>query len=153
MAWSDVLLQQSMSRTGCSGAPLDTFKQRVGMVSDDVEMAYVAGLVGKQCRVDMTLPPPPPPQPAVAWKVKVDSDVPIAEVTLACANGTQRDMLTGSDTVASFQAWPGACSLTLMGAVPMTVPPRCRIEPTDPQSKREIRSPPSTSPCSPSYTA
>jgi Ca-activated chloride channel family protein len=122
MAWSDVLLQQSMSRTGCSGAPLDTFRQRVGLVSDDVEMAYVAGLVAKQCRVDMTLPPPPPPQPAVAWKVKVDSDVPIAEVALACANGTQRDMLTGSDTVASFQAFPGACSLTLMGAVPMTVP-------------------------------
>jgi len=38
-------------------------------------------------------------------------------------------------------------------AVPMTVPPRWRIEPTEPQENFRIRSPPSTRPCRPSYTA
>ena len=63
----------------------------------------------------------PAPAPGVTYKVKVDSDMPIAEVSLSCPNNQRLvESLSGSDTVAMFTAAPGAsCTLTLQGAVPM----------------------------------
>lgn len=56
---------------------------------------------------------------AVEFKLKLDSDVLISEVSLECAG--ERDVvgLRGAATVATFEAVPGACTATLVGPVEM----------------------------------
>lgn len=116
MAWSDFLLARAMGNNPC-GAPLDEYKRRLEGLSDDAEIGYVSSLSGPLCGVDLGAPSS---AVGVAWRVRVDSDVPIAEVELACKSGKQVEKLSGSDTVARFNATPGDCVLTLQGAVPMT---------------------------------
>jgi Ca-activated chloride channel family protein len=118
MAWTDLLTARAMGSDAC-GAPLSTYATRAAKLTDDAEIAYVNGLVGQWCRLD--LPAPPVSGERAAYKVKVDSDIPIAEVELACGGASWREALSGSDTVARFHpAASGACTLTLLGPLPMT---------------------------------
>ena len=115
IAWSDVLLLQAMGGDAC-GASLANYSDLASQLSDDAEIAYVNGLVGKTCRVDMTNVV----ASGVAFKVRVDSDIPIAEVGLDCQGRNTTSRLSASDTVARFgNARPGACTLTLQGQVAM----------------------------------
>lgn len=117
MAWTDLLSAKAMGGSPC-GAPLATYQDRASAVSGDAEIAYVSTLVAKQCPT-LKVPPPPVLASTVAYKVRVDSDIPIAEVELFCAGKRLEQKLSGSDTVARFDAVPGACELTLQGNVPM----------------------------------
>lgn len=116
MGWSDVLLAQAMGGDPC-GQPFSTFRDRVGSLGDDAEISYVAGLTGPYCGVDMA--PILSSGGGVAYRVKLDSDVPIAEVELACSGAPQKQTLASGDSVARFSAQPGACTLTLQGPVPL----------------------------------
>jgi len=117
MAFSDVVLAQAMGADHC-GEPLRTFRQRAGRVTGDAEIAYVAGLLGDACGVNLASAVPA----GVPFKVRVDADQAIPEVSLLCNDSApQRLQLSGSDTVASFEVVsPGACTVTLQGRVPMT---------------------------------
>lgn len=121
MGWTDLLLANAMGGDPC-GAPLATWSQRAAKVSDDQEVAYVHTLVAKTCRGVMPLPDAPVSQSlaGVAYKVRVDSDMPIAEVELTCGPKNFKSTLSGGDTIARFEATPGACTVTLQGNVPMT---------------------------------
>lgn len=114
MAWTDFLQARAMHGEPCS-APLTEYRSRAGKVTDDAEIAYVNSLTGPLCGVDLGSPV----DSGVAWRVRVDSDTPIAEVTLSCPSGEQRQTLSASDTVARFNATPGSCTLTLQGPVPL----------------------------------
>ncbi len=118
MAWSDLLVAQSMGADPC-GAPLDTYAQRAGQLTDDAEVVFINGLVERTCGA-FDLPTVIADVESVPFKVRVDSDIPIAEVGLACGRHRWSEALTGSDTVARFQAVPGACQVTLAGRIPMT---------------------------------
>jgi Ca-activated chloride channel family protein len=120
MAFSDVLTARAMGADPCAD-PLATYTQRAGGVSGDAEIDYLDGLVEKVCpswygRVVAHQQTSEP----VLLKVKVDSDIPIAEVAATCASTTHRDALSAADTVARLNVAPGSCRLTLQGAVPMT---------------------------------
>jgi Ca-activated chloride channel family protein len=117
MGFSDVLLARSMSGGGC-GAALDAYVERRRVAGQDAELDFVDGLVSRACGVDLARVS----APGVAFKVRVDSDVTIAEVGLVCGAVQQRSALTGSDTVASFSTPPGACEVRLQGAVEMRAP-------------------------------
>jgi Ca-activated chloride channel family protein len=120
MAWTDILLNKAM--TGQCGDAVQTYADRAGLLSNDAEIAYVNQLVEKTCGERLTLRPYQPtytPQ-RVNLKVKVDSDIPIAEVALMCGGHRQTERLTSSDTVAQFNATSGTCDLTLYGNVAMT---------------------------------
>ncbi len=122
MGWTDVLTAHALGSDAC-GAPLRTYRERLGGLMDDAEIAYTADLVGRFCG---TVTPMEPPAltwapPASDFKVKVDADQPIAEVQLACPAGQQQAALTAGESVARFRTTPGSCRLTLYGAVPMTV--------------------------------
>ncbi len=115
MAFSDLVMAQALRADPCAG-PLDTYRERASLLSDDAEIAYVNGLVGKTCRVDMSAVV----ARGVPFKVKVDADIPIPEVTLECAGRTHLEKLSGADTVARFGAVaPGACTVRLQGNLPM----------------------------------
>jgi Ca-activated chloride channel family protein len=121
MAWTDLLLADGMGGDAC-GAPLATYGERSAALRDDTEIAYVNGLVQKRCRgFEPRVTVAPPRLAAVPYKVKVDSDVVIAEVALACRGQQLRERLSGSDSVAQFQATPGSCTLTLSGPVELAV--------------------------------
>ena len=117
MAWTDVLLADAMGGDPC-GDPLRTYGDRAGRLLDDAEVAFVNGLVQKRC-------PGFAPRSTlvsggrVPYKVRVDADIPIAEVALACAGQRFTDAISPSDTVARFDVVPGACTVTLTGAVEM----------------------------------
>nr|MBA2321563.1 VWA domain-containing protein [Deltaproteobacteria bacterium] len=119
MAWTDVLLADAMGSDPC-GAALSTYADRSGMLRDDAEIAFVNGLVEKRC-------PAFEPRSTlvssatgrVPYKIKVDADIPIAEVALACAGQRWTDAISAADTVARFDATPGSCTITLSGAVEM----------------------------------
>ncbi|MFN7145610.1 MAG: vWA domain-containing protein, partial [Myxococcota bacterium] len=131
MAWTDLILEKSMGGSPC-GASFATWQERVGAVGEDAELQWLDGLTSPLCGA----PPVTPREPArgVAFKVKVDSDLPIAEVGLTCSGRTQTEALSGSDTVARFaSATPGGCTLSLQGNVPMTA----RVE--VPQTGGEVR--------------
>jgi Ca-activated chloride channel family protein len=118
MGWTDVLTAKAMGANPC-GQPLTAYTERAGKVQDDAEIAYVNTLVQQWCTLNL---PPPTPRVAsntVAFKVKVDSDIPIAEVALACGSSNLKDTIGGADTVARFDAVPGDCQLTLQGNVAM----------------------------------
>ncbi len=114
MAWTDVVQEKAMGGTGC-GQALEVYGQRAAGLSRDAEVAFVNGLVTNQCP-NFQLPSV---IQAVPYKVKVDSDIPIASVSLDCGDGHWSDRVSASNTVARFQAYPGECTLTLGGTVDM----------------------------------
>jgi Ca-activated chloride channel family protein len=115
MAWTDMLTARALGANPC-GAPFTVYKDRVDVLGSDTEINWLDGLTRPLC--GETSPPPRPS--GVAYKVKVDSDMPIAEVSLSCNGSKVADSLSGSDTVASFTVNPGSsCILTLQGNVPM----------------------------------
>ena len=118
MAWTDLLMEQAMGGEPC-GAPLQAYAGRAAKLSDDAEIGYVSGLVKQQCNLT-ELPAVVPQRAPVAYKVRVDADIPIAEVALACDGNRWTSSLSGSTSVARFDATPGACQLTLSGTVDMT---------------------------------
>jgi Ca-activated chloride channel homolog len=118
MAWSDVLLTKSM--TGRCG-DLSTYRGLSLQSDGDAEIAYVNGLVERACGVEMvSIALPETPSKRVDYKVKVDSDIAIGSVALACNGQTWTEQLSASDTVARFSATPGSCRISLDGIVPMT---------------------------------
>ncbi len=117
MAFSDVLLMQSMHMGACD-EPLATYAERAAQLPEDAEIGYVNGLLTQMCG-DFELPSVVSSR-SVAYKVKVDADIPIAEVALECNGSRWSSPMSGSTTVASFDATPGACELTLSGQVDMT---------------------------------
>jgi len=117
MAFSDVLMMKSMHMGACD-EPLTTYAQRAGQLPDDAEIGYVNGLLTQMCG-DFDLPSVVS-TPSVAYKVKVDADIPIAEVALECNGSRWSSPMSGSTTVARFDATPGSCEVTLSGTVEMT---------------------------------
>jgi len=116
MAFSDVAMAWAMRAEPCA-EPLTTYRQRIASLTDDAEIAYTSSLLGDLCGVDMSEAVPA----GVAYKVKVDSDMPIAEVQLACGSQRQTQALGGADTVARFdRVTPGQCTVQLQGTMPMT---------------------------------
>ncbi|MBL8619461.1 MAG: VWA domain-containing protein [Deltaproteobacteria bacterium] len=117
MRWSDLLLAWSLGDRSC--AQSSAVYAATDRAAGDAELAYVAQLTGKLCGEQ-----PPVGAPGaglVAYTVRLNSDVPIAEVALRCGADQWRSRLSGSDTVARFAAIrPGACQLVLEGQVPMT---------------------------------
>jgi hypothetical protein len=120
MSWTDILINKSM--TGQCGDAVNEYANRASQVSNDAEIAYVSQLVEKTCGQRLTMRPyhPTPAPQRANLKVKVDSDIPIAEVALTCGGRRQTDRLTSSDTVAQFNTTSGSCDLTLYGNVAMT---------------------------------
>ncbi|MBW2254763.1 MAG: VWA domain-containing protein, partial [Deltaproteobacteria bacterium] len=121
MAWSEMLLARSMNADPC-GAELAAYSQRASLLGDDVEIAYVNGLVGKMCRVEIPIAPPPAPASTATLKVKVDSDIAISGVDVECGDWKASEALTGSDNVARFNAPVGSCTIKLQGVVEMRAP-------------------------------
>jgi Ca-activated chloride channel family protein len=114
MAWSDLLIARSMGGDACGDA-LQDYRRHLTTLSDDAEIAYVTELTGKLCGTSVAAF-----APGVAFKIKVDSDIPIAEVQLTCAGDTQRQPMQSGVSVANFRdAQPGTCTLTLQGNVAM----------------------------------
>ena len=118
MAWTDMIQTRAMGGNPC-GAPFSAWTERVNALGEDAEIQWLDGLTSPLCGATPVVPRPQPQ--GVAFKVKVDSDLPIAEVGLTCSGRTETQSLSGSDTVAKFaSASPGGCTLTLQGNVPMT---------------------------------
>jgi Ca-activated chloride channel family protein len=115
MAWTDLLTERAMGGDAC-GAPLKTYASRAAKLSDDAEIAFVNGLVRRQCGAfDL---PSVVTNRGVPFKVKVDSDVQLASAALECDGARQSDGLSASDQIATFQAPAGAvCQLVLAGPV------------------------------------
>lgn len=118
VAWTDLILARSLGSSPC-GAPFATWQERVAAVGEDAELAWLDGLTSPLCGREPVAVRPPAVRTA-ALKVKVDSDQPIPEVTLTCGGWHHDEPLGGSDSVARFDARPGACTLTLHGTVPMS---------------------------------
>jgi len=117
MSWTDLVLARTLGGSPC-GEPFSTWQERVGTLGEDAEIQWLDGLTSPLCGA--TPLPPKPVVRGVAFKVKIDSDLPIAEVGLTCSGRTQTEALSGSDSVARFaSATPGGCTLTLQGNVPM----------------------------------
>ncbi|HMV69904.1 MAG TPA: VWA domain-containing protein, partial [Myxococcota bacterium] len=116
IAWTDVLTARAMGQDAC-GAPFQGYRAAIGGLEGDAEVAYVSELLGRWCGR---------PEPVARWtapaytKIRFDTDVAISEVELRCGGWNQSLAVTGSDKVASFEARPGACDVTLHGTVPMT---------------------------------
>lgn len=116
MAWTDLLAERAMGDRRCTS--LNDYRRAASQVQGDAEIAYVSGITGKMCGVDMseTLA-----ATGVTFKVKVDADQPIPEVRLNCHGETWSQRLGGGDSVARFDdAPPGTCDLVLSGQVPMS---------------------------------
>ncbi len=117
MAWTDMIQTKALGGSPC-GAPFATWQERVATLGEDAEVQWLDGLTSPLC--GSTPKPLPAVARGVAYKVKVDSDLPIAEVGLTCSGRTVTESLSGSDTVARFDAAvPGRCTLMLLGNVPM----------------------------------
>jgi len=117
MSWTDMLLVDAMGGSGCS-EHFASYAKHASAVGDDAEVAYVNGLVEKRC--GMQVPEAPPPVLAgVTYKVKLDTDLPIAEVAMECGATKLSESLKAGESVAVFQAPPGSCVLSLQGNVPM----------------------------------
>ncbi len=114
MAWSDTILARAMGDRGC-GEAIGTYRQRAAKLSDDAEVGYLNGITGRLCGVDLS-----DPQPGVVYKVRLDSDVPIAEVGISCAGQTLTERLSSGSNIARFTSVPaGECTLVLQGPVEM----------------------------------
>jgi Ca-activated chloride channel family protein len=117
MAWTDMILARSLGNSPC-GQPFSTWRERVDALGEDAEVQWLDGLTSPLCGATPVVPRTP--VRGVAFKVKVDSDLPIAEVGLQCNGRTLTESLSASDTVARFDAaTPGGCTLVLQGNVPM----------------------------------
>ena len=119
MAFADWTMAGAMGADPCA-EPLSTYRSRSSLLGDDAEIVFVNGLVGGRCGVPLQTVAAPAPS-GVDLKVKVDSDIPIAEIELDCAGRSHVEPLSGSDTVARFRAVsPGACTVKLAGNLPMS---------------------------------
>lgn len=116
MAWTDMIQARALGGNPC-GEPFTRWQDRVGALGADAEISWLDGMTSPLCGSRPI--PTPIARTGVPYKVKVDSDMPIAEVSLACNGWRGSESLTGSDTVASFTPVPGSCVLTLQGTVPM----------------------------------
>ena len=113
MAWADWTTSWAMGADTC-GMAMDTYAEKTAKVTDDAELSFLSGLVQQTCGRPVVAAAP------VAYKVRVDSDIPIAEVGLFCRGRSWSERLGGGDTIARFDdAKPGACTLTLHGNVAM----------------------------------
>ncbi len=117
-AWTDMLLADAMGGDAC-GETLDTYASRAGRLADDAEIAFVNGLVRGRCGTFEL--PSVVSNEGVPFKVRVDSDVAIGSIALACGESRWTEKVTPEDAIARFEdAAPGVCDLTLSGAVDMT---------------------------------
>ena len=117
MAWTDMLMSDALGGSGCSEG-MAAYTAEASRVGDDAEIAYINGLINQRCGVQI----PTAPVAAlagVAYKVRLDSDLPIAEVMLECEGKRIAKALTAGSSVASFTVPPGSCLLSLQGNVPM----------------------------------
>jgi len=117
VSWTDMLLAKAMGGDAC-GAEMDAYGLRASRVADDAEIGYVNGLVRAMCG-DFQLDEYVKDTPTVAYKVRVDSDIPIGSVGMTCGAESWVESLSGSDSVARFEVSPGACVVTLEGTVAM----------------------------------
>jgi hypothetical protein len=116
MGWTDLQLARAMGGDAC-GAPFAAWQERAAAVQGDAELAWLDGITARQCG-GRTVSSYTPPRRGVEFKVRVDSDVPIAEVAMSCAAG--RATLSSGGNVARFaNVTPGSCTVTLDGVVPM----------------------------------
>lgn len=116
MAFSDVLQVRAMGGDAC-GTPARDYAMEANRLHQDAEIAYLNGLFSNVCPgFDMTHA-----VASVPYKVRVDSDVPLTHVRLSCAGRDALESLGANDTVARFDAQPGACTLYLGGVVDMPV--------------------------------
>jgi len=116
MDWSDRLLDYAM--TNECGDGFAEFHQAKDALSDG-ELEYVAQLLGARCPVQKTAKPKPVPA-GVTLKVTIDSDVPMTEAVLRCADKEYRQTLSGSDRVARFGSLSaGSCQVEFRGGVPL----------------------------------
>jgi Ca-activated chloride channel family protein len=112
MAFSELAMARAMGTDPC-GEPLDIYRSRITLVRADPEIGFVSGLVDRLC---------PASQVAVELKVRVDADVPVDTVELACDGDSHREALSSRDTVARFRlARPGACTLKVGEQAPVAV--------------------------------
>jgi Ca-activated chloride channel family protein len=119
MAWTDVIQAKAMGNNPC-GPTFDQYASRAAAVTNDAEMVYVGRLSEHLCPGYRPSPIAEAPA-ASAFKVKIDADVPIDAVSLACGGVQLRSTLSGSDTVARFPTAPaGRCGIVLEGVVPMS---------------------------------
>jgi hypothetical protein len=120
MSWTDMVQAKAMGNNPC-GPAYDLYATRAKSVGNDAEMAYVERLSQKMCPGYRPNVIPDAAPIGTAFKVKVDSDVPISAVGLTCGGQALRSTLSGSDTIARFTtASPGSCDLVLEGVVPMS---------------------------------
>ena len=116
MAFTDVLQVRAMGGDAC-GAPAMAYATEANALTQDAEIAFVNGLFDTVCPgFEMARS-----VASVPYKVRVDSDVPLTHVRLACGSSATTESLSASDTVARFDATPGACTLFLGGVVDMPV--------------------------------
>ncbi|MCB9666259.1 MAG: VWA domain-containing protein [Alphaproteobacteria bacterium] len=117
MAWADVVRETATSGDVCGEAfgRLQTARARL---PQDAEIAYLGDLVGTHCPREPVVVARPYPH-RVATRVRLDSDEPISEVQLACADGTHRQTLTAGTSVTRFDVPAGGCELTLHGLMPL----------------------------------
>lgn len=118
MAWTDLILERAMRGDPCRGA-FSTWQDRVDALGPDAEIQWLDGLTSPLCGASPRTPATPVATRGVPYKVKIDSDLPIAEVTLACGNWQDTAALSAGTSVARFEPTPGSCTLTLQGTVPM----------------------------------
>jgi Ca-activated chloride channel family protein len=118
MSWTDMIRARSMGQSPC-GAPFQAWQDRVDALGEDAEIAWLDGMTSPLCGSE-PVARTTVRKTGVPYKVKVDSDQIIAEVSLSCQGERWTDSLGGADTVARFDAaTPGSCELVLYGAVPM----------------------------------
>ena len=115
MAWTDWAQSWAMSgKSAACSAAMDTYADRTALLADDAEVHYLSGLTSQVCGRTVAA------TPKVPVKVRVDSDIPIAEVRLDCNGQQWSDSIGGGDTVARFEnARSGSCAVILQGAVAM----------------------------------
>ena len=118
MAWTDLLMADALGGAGCQD-PLQAYAARAAEVPEDAEIAFVNGLVQSRCG-RLSLPEQVATRPRVPFKVRVDADAPITDVYLTCGGQRWSQGLTGSDTVARFEAPVGACEVTLAGRIDLS---------------------------------
>ena len=117
MAWSDWTMSWASYAGGACGQPMEVYAEKVAKLADDAELGFLSGLTGQVCGRPVVAAAP------VGYKVRLDSDIPIAEVALACGHRSWTERMRGGDTVARFDdARPGSCTLTLQGTVAMQTP-------------------------------
>jgi hypothetical protein len=119
MAWSDVLMAKSMGQDAC-GAPLQDYRQALGGLTNDAEIAYTTDLISRWCgQIEpITVTWTPTPQPA-GTRLRLDSDVVLSEVELWCGGRSSSYALTTADRVVPVNMPAGRCEVVLHGAVPM----------------------------------